>query len=304
MSTAVATASGHDVLLEWASEMAEGSWAQWCDAARQLRVEPNSAVQDFAALGHVEVDWSKNRFSCPPPTAAYLPRSSGCVVVTGARPRGFLPRLRELEAERDDLGFCLHGPYPQRHGPDTLLIEVDLDDAPALCEAAGLVWTFDPADRIAQTLPIATFQTVAIQESWPPRDDVPRQRFNAEKMRFETERGEGSQRGLWFYDGYRRAEAWLFDGASWWMFPTREYAMYLAHPQVTFLRYRRTACQLLVPLLSALPPLQARAATLASGRLPLPAVSKGPRSLAYENVSLELAQRVAASLGTPLELQA
>lgn len=303
MSTTAEALSCYDVLLEWASEMSEGSWAQWCDAARQLRVEPNSAVRDFAALGHIEMDWSANRFSCPPPTAAYLPRSSGCVVVTGARPRGFIAELRELEAERDELGFCLHGPYPQPHGPDTLLVEVDLDDAPALCEAAGLVWAFNPADRIAQLLPEATLQTVAVQESWPPRDDVPRQRFNPKMMRFETERGEASQRGLWFYDGYRRAEAWLFDGSSWWMFPTREYAMYLSHPHVTFLRYRQTAGQLLVPLLAPLPPLQARAATLASGRLPLRAVSKGPSSLAYENISPALAEHIAQSLATPLERQ-
>jgi hypothetical protein len=303
VKAAVNALSGYDVLLEWASERSEGPWAQWCDAARQLRVEPNGAVQDFAALGHVEVDWSANRFSCPPPTAAYLPGSSGCVVVTGARPRGFIAQLRELEAERDDLGFCLHGPYPQHHGPDTLLIEVDLDDAQALCEAARLVWAFDPAHRIAQLLPHATLETVAERESWPPRDGVPRQRFNPKMMRFETERGESSQRGLWSYDGYRRSEAWLFDGCSWWMFPTREYAMYLAHPEVTFLRYRQTACQLLVPLLAPLPPLQARAATLASGRLPLSAVSKGPRSLAYENISPALAERIAESLRTPLEVQ-
>lgn len=304
MSVTMEAGSGYDVLLEWASEMSEGSWAQWCDAAHQLRVEPNSTAHDLAALGHVEFDWSANRFSCPAPSAAYLHRSSGCLLLTGARPRGLIDKLRKLEAERDDLGFCLHGPYPQRYGPDTILIEVDLDDAAALCDAAELVWAFDPADRITETLPQATLDTVAIRESWPPREDVPRQRFNPDTMRFETERGDGSLWGLWFYDGYRRSDAWLFDGSSWWMFPTREYAMYLAHPTTTFLRYRRTACQLLVPLIAPLPPLQVRAATLASGRLPLRAVSKGPHSWGYENISLDLGERIARSLGTALEVQA
>ncbi len=302
MTSELMVASADDRLLEWASEMADGSWAQWCDAARELRLDPTGAMRDFAALGHVEMDWTANRFCCAPPTAAYLHRSSGCVLLTGARPRGFLKRLVELEVERDELGFCLQRPYPQPHGPQTMFIEVELEDARAMCDAAGLVWAFDPAGRIAEALPDAALETVAMRESWPPREDIPRQRFSPLKMGFVTDRGE-NQRGLWFYDGYRRSEAWLFDGDSWWMFPTREYAIYLAHPETTFLRHRETACQLLVPLVAPLPPLQARAATLASGRLPLRAVSKGPTSLAYENIPLDLAQRIANSLGTTLERQ-
>ena len=61
--------SAHDLLLEWASEMSGGSWSQWCEACRELDVEPNSAMRDLAALGRVEIDWSTSRFSCPTPTA-------------------------------------------------------------------------------------------------------------------------------------------------------------------------------------------------------------------------------------------
>jgi hypothetical protein len=304
--TVVGTENGtcaHDLLLEWASEMSGGSWSQWCEACRELDVEPNSAMRDLAALGHVEIDWSTNRFSCPTPTAAYLHRSSGCVFLTGARPRGLIDRLGELEYDREDLGFFVHDPYAQRRGPQTVLIEVELDDVGPLCEAAGLTWAFDPAEYIAQALPRATLDDLASRESYPPRDDIPRQRFNPQTMRYEPDRGDVSQNVLWSYEGYRRAEAWLYDHGTWWFFQTREYAPYLAHPKTAFLRYRRAARQLLVPQPVPLPPLQARAATLASGRLPLRGGAKGAPAWSYENVSEELAARIAQSLGTPLERQ-
>ena len=290
-----------DLLLEWASEMSAGSWAQWCDACREMGVEPTTLMRDLAALGHVEINWSSNRFSCPSPTAAFLRRSSGCLFLTGARPRGLLERLAQLEVDRDDLGFFVHEPYSQQRGPQSVVIEVDLEDAPALCEAAGLNWSFDPAAGIAESLPVATLDEVASREDWPPRDDVPRQRFNPSKLQFETYRASGDA-GLWFYEGYRRSEAWLHDGHCWWKFPTREFAPYLAHPHQTFLCYRQTMCQLQVPSITPLPPLQARAATLASGRLPLRAGAKGAPAWCYENISPALAQRIADSLATRLEM--
>jgi hypothetical protein len=206
-----------------------------------------------------------------------------------------------MEAQLEDLDFVIHESCPQRRGPQTVLIEVELVDAEELCHIAELTWVFDPANRIAQTLPEATLQALASREDWPPRDDVPRRRFAPESMTYGPDRGGGSERGLWSYDGYRRDEAWLFDGEHWWYLPTREYAPYLAHPDATFLRYPQAARQLLVPATVPLPPLQARAATLASGRLPLRASVAGPASWAYVNVSPELAHRIAASLATPLE---
>src|SRR4051812_44784032 len=102
MTATTAIGSGPDALLEWASELVEGSWSQWREACAELDLEPTLAMQDLAALGHVEVDWTRDRFSCPPPTAAFLHRSSGSVLLTGARPRGLLERLAELEAELVD----------------------------------------------------------------------------------------------------------------------------------------------------------------------------------------------------------
>jgi hypothetical protein len=120
-------------------------------------------------------------------------------------------------------------------------------------------------------------------------------------MDYRIDGGRDGEQGLWHYDGYRRAEAWFYDGEYWWNVPTREYAPYLACPDVTFLRLRRAARQLLVPCAVPLPPLQARVATLASGRLPRRASLDGPPSWTYENISDALAERIAASLATPLE---
>lgn len=289
-----------DTLLEWASEQAEGSWSQWRGTCRELGVEPTLAMQDLAALGHVEVDWSADRFSCPPPTAAFLHRSSGSVLLTGARPRGLLERLGRLTAEHDELDFFVHDPRAQVTGPETVLIETELDDVDELCLAAGLEFVFDPAGRIADLLPAAAFECLAHREDWPPRDEVPRRLFDPLTLRFTPAPTAVGRMALWWYDGYRREEAWIQTPECWWHVPTREYAPYLAHPDVTFLRYDEGQRQLTAPQQVPLPPLQARAATLASGRLPRRAPrGRGPVVL-YENVSPHLAERIAESLGTRL----
>jgi len=288
-----------DALLEWASEMSEGSWSAWRETCLELQVEPTWAMQDLAALGHVEVDWAADTFSCAPPTAAFLHRSSGSMLLTGARPRGLLEELSRLEAELEDLDFCVHEAIMQPRGPQTILIEAELDDIEELCAAAELEYVFDPAGRIADALPQATLQSVASHENWPPRDEVPRRRFDPDAFRFRIESG-GEETGLWWYDGYRREEAWIRDRDGWWQVATREYAPFLAHPQCVFLRYEPKQRLLFVPQQVPLPPLQARAATLASGRLPRRSARSGPPSWVYDNISPELAARISASLDTPL----
>lgn len=289
-----------DALLEWSSEVSAGSWSQWREACLALGVEPTLAIQDLAALGHVEVDWTADRFACPPPTAAFLHRSSGSVLLTGARQRGLLDRLDAAASEHEELDFFVHEHIPQSRGPKTVLIEVKLDDIDELCEALDLEFVFDPASRIAERLGVAALDRVAHREDWPPRDEIPRRVFNPQTLRFTP--GNGDTHGLWWYEGYRRQEAWIRTPGQWWQVPTREYAPYLAHPEVTFLGYSRVRQQLTVPELVPLPPLQARAATLASGRLPRRAATPRGTVALYENIPPELADRISTSLSTPLGL--
>ncbi len=295
----VASVSRFDALLEWASELSDGSWSQWREACLELDVEPTLAMQDLAALGHVEIDWTADRFSCPPPTAAFLYRSSGSVLLTGARPRGLLERLDSLAREHEELDFFVHEPIFQQRGPKTVLIEIELDDTDELCEALTLEYVFDPASRIAERLGVAALERVAHREAWPPRDEIPRRLFDPHTLRFRPT-GNGDAHGLWWYDGYRREEAWIRDHAQWWQVPTREYAPYLAYADTTFLYYSPERQQLNVPELVPLPPLQARAATLASGRLPRRAAEAHRNAMLYENISPELAERISTSLNTPL----
>jgi hypothetical protein len=288
-----------DALLEWASELSTGSWAQWRESCLTLGVEPTLAMQDLAALGHVEVDWTADRFACAPPTAAFLYRSSGSVLLTGARPRGLLDKLSALADEHDELDFFVHDPTPQTRGPNTVLIEVEPDAIDQLCALVGLQFVFDPAGRIAERLGAAALDRVAHKENWPPREDIPRRLFDPSTFRFEPG-GDGDTPGLWWYDGYRREEAWIRARGHWWQVPTREYGPYLAHPDVAFLVYSFTRQQLSVPQSVPLPPLQARAATLASGRLPRRVASKRGTVALYDNIAPELAERISASLGSPL----
>jgi hypothetical protein len=108
--------------------------------------------------------------------------------------------------------------------------------------------------------------------------------------------------GLWWYDGYRRAEAWIARSDGWWHVPIREYAPYLAFGDRALLRYDNAHGRLVVFQRAPLPPLHARVATLASGRLPRPAGTAGPPSWSYENIDPQLAHQLAHSLASSLEI--
>lgn len=257
----------YDCLLTWVSELGTGSWRQWREACDELQIEPTIAAQNLAALGHVELDWTSDTFSCVPPTAAFLRSSSGCLLLTGARRRHQLATLQAL-TEEGDLDVYLHQARPQRAGPATVLVEAELSDAAAFCEAADLRFAFDPAQRLADALPRMSFDSVAAHEQWPPDATLPRLRFDPDRVALVPDRGRGTEDGLWWYEGYRRQVAWVHRAGEWWRFPAREYAPYLTFPEHTFLRYRAHQRQLTVPTRTPMPPLQARAATLASGRLP------------------------------------
>jgi len=290
----------YDCLLTWASELGTGSWRQWRETCDELAIEPTIAAQNLAALGHVELDWATDTFSCAPPTAAFLRSSSGCLLLTGARRRNQLATLRALVEDNSDLDVYLHEAQSQRTGPATVLVEAELRDAEAFCAAAGLRFAFDPAQRLAAALPRMSFETVAAHEQWPPDATLPRRRFDPDRVALMPDRGRDREDGLWWYEGYRRQVAWVSRAGEWWRFSTREYAPYLAFPEHTFLRYSARHRQLTVPTRTPLPPLAARAATLASGRLPRQTGEAEANRLVYLNIDAVLAARIAASLSTPL----
>lgn len=292
--------SAHNSLLGWASERGSGSWVHWINACRHLelttgkRLDATGAARRLSALGHIEFDWRRNRFAAAPPAAVLIPRSSGCVIITGARHRGMRDELDALIAN-SDLNVWLRDPIPQPEGPDTWLLEAELDEVQAFCTEARLEFEFDSGRRIAQDLcPQASLDTAA--EPWPegPDDRYPRSWLDPDQLRFQQNAKLPDDSGLWHVSERRRDEAYIRMHGSWHHVPVREYGPFLAYPQSSFLRYREKAYELDVPNLTPLPPLLARAATLQSGRLPL----RYGTSHRYLNVDLELAGSIAGRLRT------
>lgn len=288
--------NAYDQLLEWASERGEGTWRQWCDACEYLGLEANQASRRLSALGHVELDWIANRFACAPPTAVLTLRSSGCVIVTGARPRGLRDRLGELYAD-EDAGYDvdLRDPVPQARGPETWLVEAATGDVAAFCDAAELRFELDSGRRIAQALPVATLDAVAQTERPDPR--FPRKWFDPRFRTLRPESMNGAD-GLWWVEEYRREVAFIRRDAEWYRLPTREYGPYLAYPETSFISYSKKLEFMTVDNATPLTPLLARALTLQSGRLPL---ADGANRHVYVNIDAELAELVQENLDTPVD---
>lgn len=283
--------SRHDELLEWSSEIGSGSWGAWRDACDYLRVGPNSAAQTLAALGHLEFDWIGNRFAAAPPAAVFTFHSSGCLFLTGARRRGLRARLEALHQDQDsEYGIDLRPPLAQEKGPETWLVEADLDDVERFCSAAGFAVEIDSGRRMLDALPAASLEACA-EESRPDRRFV-RRWLNPKLGIFQTNVDESTD-GLWWVKEDRRDIAFLRRSGDWFRITTREYGPYLAYPERSFITYNRALGTLSVDNQAPLPPLVARAATLQSGRLAKP---DGPSRHAYVNVDEPLADLIATKL--------
>jgi hypothetical protein len=281
--------SRHDELLEWASELGSGSWGAWRDACDYLHVGASSAARKLAALGHVEFDWVENRFAAAAPTAVLSLHSSGCLLLTGARRRGSRDRMEALYAE-GEFGIDLRPPVAQEKGPETWLVEADLDEMERFCTAADLALEVDSGRRMLEVLPSASFDACAEETRPDPR--FPRRWLNA-KLGCLQANVDASTDGLWWVEEYRRDVAFIRRRGDWFRVNTREYGPYLAYPERSFITYNATLGTLSVDNQAPLPPLVARAATLQSGRLAKP---DGPIRHAYVNIDEGLAQLIQAKL--------
>lgn len=301
--------NAYDHLLEWASEIGQGSWEGWRDACAYFGLEPTQAARRLSALGHLEFDWVGNHFACAPPTAILTLHSSGCVLVTGARRRGMRQRLEQLWADtRASFDAYLHAALPQDEGPETWLIEAELADIERFCDAGQLDFRVDSGRRIAAAMPAATLDAVAEQERpdgrFPRKWFDPRLSRGAEDIRgaFRSE-SIGSGDGLWWIEklDFRRDVAFVRRDGEWYRVPTREYGPYLAYPDTSFISYSAKLEFMTVDNAAPLPPLIARALTLQSGRLPFP---RGASRHTYVNVDGELAELVQEKLDTPIDWRA
>jgi len=283
--------NAHDELLRWASEIGGGRWAQWRDVCAHLHLDPTGAARSLSDLGHVEFDWAGDRFAVAPTAAILLPRSSGSVLVTGARPVGLRERLDEMVAD-GPYDVYAHPVIGQDGGPSTWLCEGTLEDFPGFCADLGIVFQVQSGRRLVSALPVATLATSAMPERPPAR--LPRDWFDARARTFVS-LGTASCPGLWRVHEPRRHVHYIYDGQGWHRVQVREYGPYLACPDETFLRHSAARMTLSVDREAPLPPLLARAATLQSGRIP-----RWEPRLEYVNVDAQLAADIARRLGARL----
>jgi hypothetical protein len=274
-----------DTMLEWTSERGGGSWRAWRDACMYLGLEENSAARKLSALGHVEFDWVDNRFGVASSVAVLTLHSSGCLLLTGARRRGQRERLESLYAD-GDYSVDLRSPVAQADGPETWLVEADLDEMQRFCDDAGFTLEIDSGRRILEALPRASIELCSEEGRPDPR--FVRRWLNPRFGILETD-VDPSTDGLWWVKEDRRDIAFIRRGSTWFRVPTREYGPYLTYPEHSFITYTSNLSVLSVDNQAPLPPLVARALTLQSGRLAKP---EGGSRHSYVNVDEALAELV------------
>ncbi len=279
----------YDKLLTWASEVGSGTWSSWRESCAYLGVGPTTAAWKLAALGHVEVDWIADHFAAAPPAAVLTLHSSGCLLLTGSRRRELRARLEELDAT-DDYGVVLNPPVPQDGGPETWLIEADVDEIQRFAADAGFVFEVDSGRRMLEALPQSSLR--ACGEEGRPDPRFPRKWLDARHGLFQSNT-DPSTDGLWWIEEYRRDVAFIRHRGEWFRLNTREYGPYLAYPDRSFITYKSGIGVLSVDNQAPLPPLIARAATLQSGRL---AKADGSVRHAYVNIDESLAELVQEKL--------
>lgn len=290
--------NGYDRLLEWASERGSGSWHHWRDVCAYLELEPNGAARRLSALGHIEFDWAHNRFACAPPTAVLSLHASGCLLITGQRRRGFRAQLVALYEDADGFDVDLRDPLPQDDGPETWLVEAEMDDLARFCAAADLDLQIDSGRRLARLLPEASLETLAVAER--PDGRYPRRWFEPRLGQFYANppSGRGDDGLWWVEDNPRRGSAYVRAEGNWLHVPVREYGPYLAYPEHAFISYDPARAFMFVDAAAPLPPLLARALTLQSGRFPF--LDRYRR--VYVNIDDELAEIVEGKLGKVKEV--
>jgi hypothetical protein len=292
----------YDALLSWASEVGSCSWERWKEACAALELEPNEAARAVSQLGHLEFSWGEDCFACVPTTLVPIPGLDGQLLLTGARPVSERQRLRNC-ALAGDLEVDVSEPIAQLGGagPSTIMVECDPDQAEAFAEAAGIVFESSP-DLLAASLPDLTLELVG--EIRSPDLRFPHCRIDHQTLLplWGQETADGDE-GLWLVYGYRRAEHYLRRDGQWWYLPIREYGPFLAAPTDVYPRlldYEEANWLLHTRSRAPLPPLQARALTLCSGRLPLMKPLGGEREETYVNIDPRTARDIARSLGVEL----
>jgi hypothetical protein len=321
----------YDLLLSWASERGRGSLTSFRHAHDWLAGQHPSdtqhhwiwTLQSLQALGHLEVSRARRRWEAAPPTIATMPNGGGYAFLCGARPTWLLRRIDGLDDD-PTLGhlaqsILLERPIPQDSGPALQLLTLESDqDIHTLCTALGLRYAGNASDQLAAVLPPLSASLSAGRRGELPGGVFP------------TRMGDGQPGTPLFSEvvedltprpgGYCTR---LYDVARYFYVHTTGDVFEASRGEVVYaelrregrhvLRWSRRESALLVPARMRLPELYERAAVLRTGLLPqpghLPGQQPGHRRghgaglwLAYLNVDLGLASRLAQGLGQQVQV--
>ena len=306
-----------DLLLRWLSEQGAGDLGEvkrglwWLGTKKCPDITPGSPgrwLRDAVSLAYLDIDWSGRRWSAAPPVLTPLPKAQGLAVITGSRTAAFDRRLDKLV--QDELVELYRSQGERPPGdiplPDSLIVgfgeEGELADI-----AADLGVTLAPCFAYQG---IATLPEAALTErTSAPEYGVPLEQYDFEQKRYEQVRrpqGDGLYRQR-RRDSKRVCQV-LRAGA--WYETTHEHGVYavLASQKCAeaVLRWRaeeeasgrRHVGTLFVDWGYPLPDLHRRVATMCSGLAPR--INELGENLAYVNVPLVVATKIACSLGQEL----
>lgn len=323
-----------DDLLMWCSERGSGSLAafqetySWLADRHGLRqgAPPwGIALYNLSVLGHVEVDWTGERWGTAPPVLTTLVGSGGYALLVGERPLWLQDRLDSLMEDKDPAVAALADsvvpqlPVAQRGGPSVQLIAVvDEADARRFCDALKIRFERRAAEQLALRLPKLQdmIRERGIEYHGPAGLSAQRMSDGGSPQWTDvddTDAGldgcDGS--GIPLHGAYRYQRFRTYRYVYWLRrrgFEADKRAVIyaeLARAERWVLRYDSVHQALYAPATMQLPVLHARAAVLRTGLLPqlhaLPDTNQGPDHVKYANISPSFAHLLADSLYQQLQ---
>jgi len=309
----VSTGTG-DLLLRWISERAVGrndallSGVGWLARAHGNDSSLSACyawIGLASALGHLDVDWKRRRWSAAPLVLTALPFSDGLAVLAGARTAHTQDAVAKAAADWLELtevpDASASGGIP---APHSFLVTYDTpDDLPEFAQRLNA--TYAPCFALQA---VGLLPTLALgEEDVAPAASAAVRRFD-ERQGALVDVPTADRPGLY---RARRTDgvSYLYtrDGSRWYR-TTRPEGIYLALAESSrsVLRWQPEAARgrarigtLRVPGWAPLPPLQQRVAALCLGVPPM----RTFRETAYRNVPRILAERLARSLDQRLSLE-
>lgn len=302
-----------NALAQWIGESGSGSWSQFKETFRWLSaddqppggVPAHRAALQLSGLGYMEMDWQEGRWAAAPPCLTLVPDAGGAGLLVGGRTRHLMARIEAETAESATLHVLGHR-HAQAQAPDAFYFTADLGELEALAARIGIQFEHSIANRMNRLLPkLSTTLALGRTEAPPPQGfEISQWQAPGWNSVTSTDRP-----GLYKGGAFGRPRYWFIlddartsnvDG------PTGFYAE-LSRTRRPVLRYKKETVNgtLFRPLWAPFPLLQERTAVLSSGLAPYCPNNDAPhvhRRIRYENVPRRIAEGIASSLETALDI--